>query len=217
MDKNKEEQRMEDVRTIESAVVAAYGAAPDLLIDKNLMARLVGDAQSDNVVAMVHGKQITSKKWFAFPAAAWGSIAASLVVGALLGYGLQPKVPEAMIASKDGRLLAQGILAEQLTSQIASEQSNGGVDIGLSFKSANRVCRTFASEAQYSGVSCRAGKLWQVEMVMAQTEKHAANEYRLASSETPPAVMAFVDGIIVGDVLDPAAEVSARKSGWVLE
>lgn len=217
MDKNNKELRIENIKKMESAVVAAYGAAPDLPIDKNLMARLVGDAQSDNVVAMVHGKQASSKKWIAFPATAWGSIAASLVAGVLLGYGLKPKAPAAMITSNDGRLLAQGILAEQLTSQIASEQSNSSVDIGFSFRSANAVCRTFTSEAQFSGVSCRAGKVWQVEMVMAQTEKHAANEYRLASSETPPAVMAFVDSLIVGDLLNQAAEASARKSGWIIE
>lgn len=217
MDKNSEQQKIEDIRKIETAVIAAYGEAPDLPIDERLMARLVDHAQSDNVIEIARAKKAYANKWIAFPAAAWGSIAASLIVGALIGYGYQPKAPAAMIASIDGRLLAQGILAEQLTSQIASEQSNSPVDIGLSFRSANRVCRTFTSEPQYSGVSCRIGKVWQVEMVMAQTEKHAANEYSLASSETPPAVMAFVDRLIVGDVLDPAAEVSARKSGWVIE
>lgn len=214
MNQHDGERQFENARKIDAAVKAAYGELPDFPIDPDLLARIV-DVPSDNVMEIGSAKPAFAAKWIFSPAATCGSIAASLVVGALLGYGLPHQADQALIATVNGQMVARGVLAEQLTSQISSEQSDGPVDIGLSFPSTGGFCRTFTSDGQFSGVGCREGKAWRIEMMVAQTGISGANEYRLASSDTPPAVLAFVDELIEGDVLDTAAEVKARGSGWI--
>lgn len=148
--------------------------------------------------------------------AEWGGIAAALIVGVLAGgagvIGLQEQPP--LAATSGGALLAQGDLAEALSTQLAGVTAQGAqVKIGVSFEAKDGgYCRTFMMGAS-AGLACQNGAEWKVP-VMAQAAQGAAGEYRQAGSEMPPMVLDAIDERIVGQTLDATAEEAARARGW---
>jgi putative zinc finger protein len=149
----------------------------------------------------------------------WGAMAASLVVGLLLGPLLpRPAAREAPLEASGGRVLASGLLSRALSQQLASAQPPGApVAIGVSFRArSGGYCRTFVlREAQsLAGLACREGPAWQV-VALAQSEAPgAAGGYRQAASALPPAVARTLDELIAGEPLDAAGETAARERGW---
>jgi anti-sigma factor RsiW len=149
----------------------------------------------------------------------WGAMAASLVVGAIIGH-VALKSPElSSIASRGGHLVAEGGLAEALSNQLASTQpANAPVQIGTSFKAKDGAyCRTFILHEgdPVGGLACRAGNAWNVHtLARAENTPGSDGGYRPAGSEMPAAVRDAVEDQIVGDPLDSSAEAQAKKSGW---
>jgi hypothetical protein len=157
----------------------------------------------------------------------WGAVAASLVVGAIIGH-MAMKSPElGPIASRDGRLVAQAGLDQALSSQLASEQTaSSPVHIGVSFKTkGGAYCRTFAVQQgtpssgsageSLSGLACREGGSWDVRaLARADMSQGGEGGYQPAGSEMPAAVRAAVEDQIEGEPLDAAAEARAKASGW---
>jgi hypothetical protein len=150
----------------------------------------------------------------------WGAIAASLLIGALLGPLLlrSPAGGGTPIDTRGGRMLANGGLEQALSEQLASTQPAGApVQIGISFRArSGAYCRTFVmqDESQLAGLACRERNAWRVE-TLARTESGPAGAgFRPAGSALPPAVAGTVDGLIAGEPLDAAAEAAARASGW---
>lgn len=151
----------------------------------------------------------------------WASLAASLVLGVIIGQAmLRSGSPGAPITTRDGQLLASGTLAHALSEQLASAQAEPTpVQIGVSFKSkAGTYCRTFTiRESTLSGLACRQKDDWHVQ-VLAQstptTPPAAGGAYRQAASEMPKSVLQAVDDTIGGDALDAHAEAAAREKSW---
>lgn len=146
----------------------------------------------------------------------WGAIAASLVIGAVIGHQALQSPPE-LIGTHDGRLVAQAGLAEALSNQLASTQSeNSAVLIGTSYKTkSGEYCRTFTlqQEEALGGIACRSGNTWTVN-TLARTSDTSTAGYRQAGTEMPAAVRSAVEEQIVGDPLDSSAEAQAKASGW---
>jgi hypothetical protein len=145
----------------------------------------------------------------------WAAMAACVAVGVFLGRGVTERGP--LAAASDGTLVARGALAAALSRQTAGQGGVAPIKIGLSFRTADqRYCRTFASPGdRLAGVACRDGDRWAARMTTAyQASIGGAPEYRTAASETPPAVLAAVDSLIVGEPLDAAGEAAAKARGW---
>lgn len=140
----------------------------------------------------------------------WAAIAASLAVGVIAGRLALPE--RGPLVARDGALVAHGQLASALSTKLAAEP--GVVKVGLTLKTPDgRYCRTFQSAADHlAGLACRQEGRWVARMVTAWTPS-AAPVYRTAGSETPPEVLAAVDGL-AGQPLDAAAERAARDRGW---
>lgn len=150
----------------------------------------------------------------------WTSLAASLVIGVVIGQVLVRTTGNTgAISSSDGRLLANGVLAEALSEQLSSTQKDDTpVRIGSSFKSkSGDYCRTFTlrDSATLAGLACRQQDHWQVQ-VLAQAVATSAdgNQYRQAGSQVPPSVTRAADDIIAGEPLDASAENAAREKHW---
>ena len=145
-----------------------------------------------------------------------GGIAASVLLGTLLGYQF---LPPAAGPAVDGSLLAQGSLAQALDQQL-SGQSSGAVTPGLSFvASGGGYCRSFTTQGggtSSAGLACRDGDHWRLQQMQAlPTEPaSAAPEYRQAATALPPALLQSIDELRQGDILDAAAEAQARAGGW---
>lgn len=137
--------------------------------------------------------------------AAWGGMAATLVLGTLIGTRLAPT---------DGgdRLVATGAIARALDTQLSSTPT-GPVAVQISFKAKDgRFCRSFSTDAQ-AGLACREPDgAWALQQVAATTT--TGSGMRQAASSLPPAVLAAVDATMAGEALDADQEKAARDRGW---
>jgi hypothetical protein len=147
----------------------------------------------------------------------WSAIAASLVVGALLGPPLLHP-PDGSVTARDGRLLATGALAQALSRQLVSTQApNAAVRIGLSFRRRDGAyCRSFLLRAPspLAGVACREQDAWRMQVLAGALPGPAVGDYRPAAAAMPAAVTGTVDALIAGEPLDAAAEAAARGRAW---
>jgi hypothetical protein len=146
--------------------------------------------------------------------AQWGGLAASVLMGVLLGLQFKPNGADPATELRDGQLLAGGAVEQALASQLASQPVVGApVAVQLSFvDKGGSYCRTFSTAAM-AGLACKQGERWAVQS-LAATESTPASAVRQAASALPPAVLSAVDQRIAGDALDSAHERQARDRGW---
>jgi hypothetical protein len=149
----------------------------------------------------------------------WGAIAASLVVGVLAGQMLLRSPGTGTITTRNGQLLASGVLAQALSDQLASNQApTAPVQIGVSLRSKNGdYCRTFVvrETAAVAGLACREQQEWRIQ-ALAQTAPTSENgsQLRPAASSLPRSILQAVDETIAGEPLDASAEAAARSKDW---
>ena len=147
----------------------------------------------------------------------FAAIAASLIIGVLIGQRVLHAPRGDAFATRDGQLVASGPLDEALTQQLASNQSDTApVHIGLTYRDdSGAFCRTFAltRDGTDAGIACRSGDAWRVE-TLTHAEPTDAATYRAAASELPEAVRRAVEANISGEPLDAEAERAAQRSGW---
>jgi hypothetical protein len=147
-------------------------------------------------------------RWYRPSVMQWGAMAASLVVGLMIG-GTALNRDTGYVHDDGGVLVASGELAVALQTQLASTQgTDPKVRIGTSFAAKDGgYCRTFES-ASLDGIACRAGKDWQLKQTLSSD---GASEYRQASAgvlaEAAAAMMA-------GEPMDAAAEKAAADKSW---
>jgi len=191
---------------------------PQRLIDT---ARGVPAVRREGNVIPLRRKQPSRRGW-----PQWASLAATLVIGVIIGHALL-RMPlggagDSPVTSRNGQVLANGTLAQALSEQLASTQApDASVRIGVSFKSkAGAYCRTFTlhESTALAGLACRDHDDWRVQM-LAQNPKAAAENnstggYRQAGSQMPRSVLQAVEDDIAGDPLDAHAEAAARDQHW---
>ena len=186
---------------------------------------VLGEAMPDRLAALVaapggrpvaelaarrEANRIAIGRWQLPP---WAALAASVVLGFGVGM-LVMRGPAVPYEEVDGAFVARGALDAALTSELASLPENSGVSIGISFRDHDGdYCRTFHMhrEASVSGLACRRGEAWKLE-VLAAAPAHAG-ELRPAAA-MPLAVLHAVDAAIEGEPLDAGAEAKARDAGW---
>jgi hypothetical protein len=139
------------------------------------------------------------------------ALAATLVLGFFIGERIG--APSGPIGVEDGRMVAQGALADALDAQLASAQpADAPTRIGVTFTHRDgRPCRTFESEA-VSGLACHGESGWQLLMTTAGTGPHQSG-YRQAASGGALVLQAAQEAM-AGEPLEAEAERRARDSGW---
>jgi len=147
----------------------------------------------------------------------WGALAAMLMVGVMAGHygvGMLPVDQGETVASRDGVLVAQGRLATALDQQLAG--SGGPVRIGTSFLAQdNSYCRSFTTSQDLSGLACKQGGAWKVQLAMQSQGKPQQGEYRQAAADMPTQVLDAIDQRIAGQPLDAKAEQEAVQRKWM--
>lgn len=146
----------------------------------------------------------------------WGALAASVILGVLLGWSL-PRDPGLPFASGESGLLARGALDEALTRQLASDGAGTtGIAVALSFRADDgRYCRSFSLQSGVDGLACRGDAGWQVQ-VLGQSPATPADpgNYRQAASSLSRSVLDVISARQAGDTLPASAEAEARAGGW---
>jgi hypothetical protein len=192
-------------------------SAFDPVLEEPLPERLLAAARGragdkrGEVVPLRHAT-VRRKSW-----PQWGALAASLIVGLLLGPWLMRGIEPAPVITADGALLAHGGLARALSEQLASNQpASAPVQIGVSFRSHDGAyCRTFALREKQvlAGLACHEARGWRLE-ALAASDSPTTGGYRTAGSALPPAVAGTLDALIAGEPLDARAEAAARAGAW---
>jgi hypothetical protein len=149
----------------------------------------------------------------------WIALAASFVLGALawrFGAQLYPSGP---VTERNGDLVASGVLAQALTSQLAADQTSAtAVQIGITFRSRRgSYCRTFQLRdvSATAGLACHEDGEWKLQtLARGPDASRERPQYRQAASSLPPAVLQAVTGSIQGEALDASAEARARERNW---
>lgn len=139
----------------------------------------------------------------------WLALAATLVIGVVIGRGTGFDVSRAAFVDKGGTLVASGPLAKALDDQLASTAGDDPVRITLSFKAQDgHYCRSWALAAQ-QGVACRSGNDWRIAATAAADDE---GRYRMAGGDT--GLMARIDSMIAGEPLDATQERAAKDRHW---
>ncbi len=150
---------------------------------------------------------------------ALGSLAASILVGLGLGYAVWHSPDELLKTSADGGVVADGTLAQALSTQLAAQRPPDRVaTIGLSFLAkSGAYCRTFSlsSGGAGAGLACRDGERWRIHLLApAANEGSAGSGYRTAGSNDSPQLRSLIESEIQGEPLTQDGEKAARRAGW---
>ena len=144
----------------------------------------------------------------------WGAMAASLLLGVVLGVamlGTRSKAPFAMV---EGRLLARGELDDALTGQL-SGPAGGRVEIYMSVATREgETCRSFALTEGPAGLACRRGDAWVVDVLAGASPASGGREFRQAGTALPETVRLAIEARAAGDPLSAQQEAQLRDSGW---
>lgn len=216
--------QLERMRSVGTSIKRAYDHVTDEPIPAHLLAllgTLAGDkpeqeprpqaepAQDRAPEPVVDLAAARERKRLRFGAPAWSAIAASLVLGLLVG---RMAAPESLLQNTSRGLLAGSALERTLDQQIAGQAGDAPMRVGLSFRTRDGgYCRTFTHESGMSGLACREGDDWAVRVAVQEEAAHGG--YRQAGAAAP-AVLEAVDSLIYGEPLDAAGEEAARARGW---
>ncbi|HEX2009449.1 MAG TPA: hypothetical protein VJN44_00810, partial [Roseateles sp.] len=190
---------------------AALGATFDPVLDEPVPQRLQERLRAAPVVSLAEQRVRRRPSW-----GQWGGMAASLLLGLLIGTQWPSGGAAGLMAQgRDGGLLARGELALALDQRLSGQQQDG-VTPGLSFVAQDgRYCRSFSLEGS-AGLACRdeTRQQWRVEQLLRSSGTGAAPGYRTAATALPPGLLQTIDAMREGEVLDAAAERAARERGW---
>jgi hypothetical protein len=151
--------------------------------------------------------------------AVWLPFAGALAAGAILGAvltGIWRAEPS--LRGDGGGLLADGRLAEALTSRLAAEaRGDAGMRIGVSFRAEDgRYCRSFTTlvgAEGLAGIACREREHWRIAALLSFAGP-GSGEYESAAAALPEPLRRIVDAMRAGAPLDAAGERAARDRGW---
>jgi hypothetical protein len=143
----------------------------------------------------------------------FSALAATLVIGLAIGRAMPWPGGGGPVGFDNGKMMAEGDLAQALETQLASAPREGqATRIGLTFAAADgRLCRTFEGQA-LSGLACRGERDWQL-MMTAPGAGAQRGDYRQASSGNALVLQAAQE-MMAGEALDGAGERRARDAGW---
>lgn len=209
-------KRVEALRAQRTRVAAAYATVIEEPVPDRLSALLA--KKPAPVVALASVREANAERRAANDSrwrvgwAAWGGMAACLVVGLLVGTRFA--ADGAPLADRDGRLVATGALAQALSTRLASDSADATVRMPISFvDKQGRYCRAFTTAA-LAGLACREGQGWDVVDLAPGESRASSGAMRQAASALPPSVLEALDRRIDGTVLDAQAERRARDQGW---
>ena len=209
-------QRIAAHRALRAQLQQAFSPVLAEPVPERLLASVRGASARQRLSNVIEPQRRPRARW-SWPQ--WGAMAASLVIGALLGpLLLRSPTGNTPVDTRGGQMLAHGMLERALSEQLASTQpAAAAVQVGVSFRArSGAYCRTFVmhDESQLAGLACRERSAWRVETLARNDSGPTGAGLRPAGSALPPAVAGTVDQLIAGEPLDAAAEAAARARGW---
>ena len=209
--------RIAQQRELRTRLRAAFNPVLEEPIPQPLRDALAGPARGAAVMPIGAARKEGARPRPVWSMREWGAIAATLVLGVLvgqLGFRGPSNLP---IEADQGRFLAAGVLDTALSSQLAgTAPESAAARIGMSFRSAaGEYCRTFALQAGAGGVACRRSGRWSVELLeRAEARPAEPGGFRQASSALSPAMLGAINALGASDPLTAEEEQRRVGSGW---
>jgi len=147
----------------------------------------------------------------------WTAVAATLVLGVLVGVLASRSSGDLPFELHQGRLVAADYLDTALSTQAAGvAPQQAAAQIGLSLRAAGgEYCRTFTIQAGGGGLACRRDGRWSVELLDAAAARPApTDDFRQASSALSPAMLGAIAALGAGEPLTVDEERQRLDSGW---
>jgi hypothetical protein len=143
-----------------------------------------------------------------------GTVAATLMVGLLVGLNLQRGAGDAsLVAGSDG-LIATGALANALGNQLAGPVG-AEASIGFSIRtSSGEYCRSFALQSGSAGLACRRNDRWMVDVLERGQPGSAPDAFRQAGSAMPEALRNAIESRMAGEPLTEEQEREQIGRQW---
>jgi anti-sigma-K factor RskA len=208
-------QRLERLRATQNKLLAAFSAVTQEPVPERLLNVLEPKASAP-VANLAEARERARRPKLGWTWTEMSALAASVLVGVILGYFLLRSPGSGFSNLQQGQLLVRGDLAQALSNQLASEQPRESpVRIGLTFRDkGGDYCRSFAlrGSRDMAGLACRESGGWRVA-TLAQTQLTSSGA-EPAGSALPPEVLKAIEERIAGEPLDAAAESAARRSSW---
>lgn len=182
--------------------------------ERLLRAAQAPPATAPKVASLAQAREAKASRAWASDWKAWGGMAASVLVGVLIGQQMSGDGATAPFAMQSGQLVAGGAVSQALSTQLASVPSvDAAVQVQLSFvDKSGAYCRTFTTVG-LAGLACQSGGDWAVQS-LAQVEPGAGAGMRQAATALPPTILGEVDRRIQGGALDAEGERAALQRGW---
>lgn len=148
----------------------------------------------------------------------WLAIAATLVLGVLIGTLAFHRPGGLPLEMAQGQLLARGELDAALSNQLAgTAPADATTRVALSFRAANGAyCRSFSRREGPSGIACRNQGRWSVQLLDSSPAATTAapGDYRQASSPLSPAMLGAITALGGGEALTSEQEQQQLRAGW---
>jgi hypothetical protein len=221
-------RRLAAHRQLRARLQTAFAATLDEPVPERLLAAVREPAVPVAAVTRLADRRAvragtTSRKISMSAWPAFGSLAASILLGLGVGYAVwHAPDDEPLKASSDGSVVAGGSLATALSTQLAAQRPPDRVaTIGLSFLAkSGAYCRTFSlSNGGHggAGLACRDGERWRIHLLAPDADEGSArSDYRTAGSDGSPQLRSLIESEIQGEPLTREGEEAARRDGWRL-
>jgi hypothetical protein len=146
------------------------------------------------------------------PLPQWAAMAATLVVGILVGSTLLGERGASPVEIRGNKIYAAAQLDDALERQLASAGPAAGVRIGVTFRDRDgAICRSF-TDARSTGLACRDGDDWRVKALLAAPEGQSSDHRMAAGAD--PALADLIEATMTGEAFDAGQEQSAKARGW---
>lgn len=147
--------------------------------------------------------------------------ALTMALGLVVGVGIErnaTSTSDFSVSRVSGAVVAHAELARTLDQRLASEQQQGPMRVGVTFRNrSGALCRSFEvsrDSGTTDGFACRADGDWRIGAVVSRPPAATSSTYALAGSSMPDAIRDAISAHIKGAPLDAAAERHARDGGW---
>lgn len=207
--------RIRQQRNLKNLLRGAFDPVLDEPVPQRLRDALAPPAANATVTPIGAAREPRARP--AWSPREWGAVAATLMLGLLIGaMAFRPSrgLPVDMI---QGRMVARGELDTALSTQRAgAAEKAAATRIGLSFRAADGAwCRSFSQRNGPAGLACRHEGRWTVQLLdsgSAATGK--ADDYRQAASSLSPALLGAINALGGGDALTSEEEQQQLRAGW---
>lgn len=196
-------------RKMQSSIRGTFDTLLETPVPDSILAAVRNSPTAEVLDFTQAKKRRELRRWTS--AAQWGSMAATLAVGIVVGTAFPHQHDASPVEVHGGKIYAAAALGQALNTQLASAPA-GDVRIGVTFRAhGGAICRSFTNAAS-SGLACRDNGGWQLRGMFAAPPGQSS-DYRMAAG-MDPALASLVDSTIAGEPFDAAQEQAAKQRHW---